>query len=385
MSGVAKGLAATVGFAAMIAQPLAAAEVSGEPFGKLPDGRPVQAFTLSNGKGVSARVLTWGAILQALVVPDRDGKGADIVLGYADLAGYLADTNYFGASVGRYANRIKAGAFTLDGQPYQLAKNDGPNALHGGTEGFNKKLWQVLDVRRGDVASVTLQYVSADGEEGYPGELTVTATYALNDANELSIEYKATTTKPTIVNLTNHSYFNLLGEASERTVLDHRLTIPAEAFTPIDATLIPTGELKPVSGTPFDFRSARPIRDGLRDGRDPQVVFGKGYDHNFVVLPAPTADTHLIARVDELESGRVMEVLSNQPGVQFYSGNFLDGGTAGKSGRLYRQTDALVLEPQIYPDTPNRPNFGSARLDPGQTYRNLIVYRFSTSERDQRP
>jgi aldose 1-epimerase len=360
--------------------PAAAGEARRAPFGSLPDGRAVEEVTLANG-GLTARILTWGALLRTLEVPDRTGRAADVVLGYADLAGYLKAPNYFGVSVGRYANRIRAGRFSLDGTAYTLARNDGPNALHGGREGFDKRLWTVTEVKDGATPSVTLRYVSPDGEEGYPGTLTASVTYALDAAGTLAVEYRATTDKPTIVNLTNHSFFNLAGENSGRTILDHVLTIPAERYTPVDDTLIPTGEIAPVNGTPFDFRTATAIGARIRDGRDPQIVRGRGYDHNFVVTAAPTNEAHLVARVEDPASGRVMEVSSNQPGVQFYAGNFLDATAVGKSGLSYRQSDALALEPQVFPDTPNQPAFGSARLDPGATYRNIITYRFSSGAR----
>lgn len=356
-----------------------AAEARREGFGTLPDGSAVEAITLSNAHGVRARIITYGAILQSVWAPDRSGKSADIALGYADMKGYIVAPNYFGATVGRYANRIKNGHFTLDGRQYTLAINNPPNALHGGVKGFDKRLWKIVKVTDGPVASVTLSYTSADGEEGYPGEMTVTATYSLNEKNELSIDYAAVTTKPTIVNITNHSFFNLAGEASRRTIYDHVLTIPAETTTPVDATLIPSGDLRPVAGTPFDFRQPHVIGDRIRDGSDPQIVFGQGYDENFVIAKTIAVEPRLHARLEDPASGRVMEVLSNQPGLQLYTGNFLDGKAIGKSGQAYRQGDGVALEPQVFPDTPNQPAFGSARLDPGQTYHNLIVYRFSTT------
>ena len=348
-------------------------------FGTLPDGRSVEEVTLTNGKGITARILSWGALLRSLDVPDRSGKAADVVLGYNDLASYLTKGSYFGVSVGRYANRIRAGRFTLDGQTYTLATNDGPNALHGGAAGFDKRLWTITAVKGGAAPSVTLRYVSPDGEEGYPGTLTATATYTLDATDTLTVTYEATTDKPTIVNLTNHSFFNLAGEGSGRSILDQTLTIPAERFTPVDATLIPTGAHLPVAGTPFDFRKPTVIGARIRDGRDEQIVRARGYDHNWVVTDAPTAEPHLVARVEDPESGRILEVASNQPGVQFYAGNFLNATVVGKSGLAYRQSDALALEPELFPDTPNQPAFGSARLDPGKTYRNVIAYRFSTS------
>ena len=373
--------AALMCLALACASPAQAATAGRAPFGHLADGRAVEVVTLTNGSGVTARVLSYGAILQSLEAPDRAGRTADIVLGYADMAGYLAKPNYFGASVGRYANRIAHGRFTLDGTSYTLATNDGPNALHGGKVGFDKRLWTVADVKNGPVASVTFAYTSADGEEGYPGTLHVTATYSLDEKNALTVEYKATTDKPTVLNITNHSFFNLAGEASQRSILGNRLTIPAETTTPVDRTLIPTGQLRPVAGTPLDFRTSTEIGARIRDGRDPQIVVGQGYDENYVLGRSITPATHLAARVEDPESGRVLEIATNQPGVQFYSGNFLDGTAIGKSGHAYRQGDGLALEPQVFPDTPNQPSFGSARLDPGQTYRNIIIYRLSTSAR----
>ena len=358
-----------------------AATATTSDFGRLQNGETVQAITLANSHGVKAKILAFGATLQSLIVPDRNGHPADVVLGFDDLDGYVHQTAHFGASVGRYANRIANGQFTLDGKTYQLAKNDGPNALHGGVMGFEKHLWKINSVKSGPTASVSMTYVSPDGDEGYPGTLTTTATYSLNEKNELILEYRATTDKPTIVNLTNHSYFNLAGEGSNHPITEEWLTIPANSITPVNATLIPTGAFRPVAGTPFDFRTPHLIGERIRDGRDEQLAKGHGYDHNFVVTKAPTADLHLMARVEDPFSGRVMEMLSNQPGVQFYSGNFLNAAIAGKNGHLYRQGDALALEPQVFPDTPNQPKLGSARLDPGQVYVDRIVYRFSTTAR----
>jgi aldose 1-epimerase len=359
--------------------PASAAQADRETFGSLPDGREVSAVTLRNGKGMSVRILAYGALVQQLTVPGRAGA-ADVVLGYDGMDGYLAAPNYFGASVGRYANRIANGRFTLDGKIYQLAQNDGPNALHGGVQGFDKRLWEIADVSAGPgSASVTLTYRSADGEEGYPGNLAVSATYTLGEANELQIDYRATTDKTTVVNLTNHSYFNLAGASSGVSILDSVLTIPADSYTPVDTTLIPTGEFRPVEESAFDFREATRIGDRIRAGNDEQLRFGRGYDHNWVVSREPANGLQLLARLEDPGSGRVMEVLSNQPGIQFYSGNFLDGTVTGKAGTIYRQGDALCLEPQVFPDTPNHPAFGSARLGPGDAYHNRIVYRFSTA------
>lgn len=349
-------------------------------FGAMPDGARVEAITLSNVRGYSARILSYGAILQSLMVPDARGRRADVVEGYASLDGYLNRPNYFGSSVGRYANRIGGAHFTLDGRAYALAKNDGPNSLHGGAAGFDRHLWEVVSLSSGPQASVTLRRTSPDGEEGYPGALTVTATYTLDDKGALSITYRATTDAPTIVNLTGHAYFNLGGEASGRSIMDHRIMIPADAYTPVDATLIPTGEIAPVGGTPFDFRKPTAMGAHIREG-DPQLALARGYDHNWVIArpnaDRPTKDQHLMAAIRDPLSGRAMEVWSNQPGLQFYTGNFLDGTIRGKGGKLYRQGDAFCVEPQVFPDTPNRPAFGSARLDPGQTYVHRITYRFS--------
>jgi aldose 1-epimerase len=339
----------------------------------------VEAVTLTNGHGMRVRLIAYGASIQTVVVPDRHGRGADVTLGYPILQDYLDQPQYFGSTVGRVANRIAKGRFTLDGKNYQVPVNNGPNSLHGGTKGFDKVLWTVAETHGGPSASVTFRYVSPDGEMGYPGTLTVTATYALNEANELSVEYRATTDRPTLVNLSNHAYWNLAGEGSADGAMGHLLTIPADHYSPTDATAIPTGEFRPVAGTVFDFRKPMPVGARVRDASDPQIVYGRGYDHNWVVARSLSPEPRLLARVEEPASGRVMEVLSNQPGLQFYSGNFLDATSVGKAGKIYRMGDAIVLEPQMFPDTPNHPAFGSIRLDPGQTYRNIIVWRFSTA------
>jgi aldose 1-epimerase len=348
-------------------------------FGTLADGRPVRAVTLENANGISVRILEFGAIIQSLVAPDRMGRGTDIVLGYNDLAGYVTDTNYFGATVGRYANRIAGGSFVLDGKRHTLQRNDGPNALHGGKRGFDKALWKITGVTRGDTASVTLKLVSPDGDESYPGELSVNATFTLDNNNKLRIEYTAKTTASTIVNITGHSYFNLRGENSGQSIMDHRLTVVGDRFTPVDENLIPTGEIRPVAGTAFDFRTPTAIGARIRDGRDRQLQIGRGYDHNYVLNGDSGAGTRLAARIEDPVSGRILEISSDQPGLQFYSGNFLNGTTVGKAGKAYRQGDAFAVEPQVFPDTPNRPAFGSARLEPGQTYRNTIVYSLSVA------
>ena len=356
-----------------------AATVDRKPFGTA-DGQPVEAITLDNGH-IRATIITWGAAIQSVIVPDSAGRTADVVLGHASIDGYLAKPEYFGATVGRVANRIAHGRFVLDGHTYQTPVNNGPNALHGGVKGFDKRVWSVRDSASGPVAHVTLALVSVEGDQGYPGTLTVTVTYTLDGANELGVEYRATTDHPTVVNLSNHSYWNLGGEGSPSGVMGHRLTIPAETFLPTDASAIPTGEYRPVAGTAFDFRTSTPIGARVRDAADEQIRFGKGYDHNWVIGREVTAAPRLVARVEDPASGRVLDVFSDQPGLQFYSGNFLDGTTAGKSGHLYRQGDAFVLEPQKFPDTPNRPDFGSVRLDPGQTYVNRIAFRFATMSR----
>ncbi|HEX8669583.1 MAG TPA: aldose epimerase family protein [Allosphingosinicella sp.] len=379
-----KGILAVMAAAAAgTASGASAADVSRAPFGKLPTGETVEAITLSNARGLTARIITYGAAIQSLLVPDRHEEVADVALGYPSMEGYLTKSEYFGATVGRVANRIALGRFTLDGKTYQTPVNNGPNALHGGTKGFDKVNWQVVDVKEGARASVTLRYVSPHMDQGYPGTLTTTATYSLDDqSNTLTVEYRATTDRPTVVNLSNHAYWNLAGEGSAEGAMGHLLTIPAEHYTPTDPNAIPTGEIRPVAGTVFDFRRPTPIGERVREGRDQQIVWGKGYDHNWVVDRRLSREPRLLARVEDPGSGRVMHVLSNQPGIQFYSGNFLDATIVGKAGSLYRQGDAIVLEPQMFPDTPNRPEFGSVRLEPGQTYRNVIQFRFSVAGAD---
>ncbi|WP_298689288.1 aldose epimerase family protein [uncultured Sphingomonas sp.] len=369
--GTALVLATTLAGAA------SASSVERKPFGTLPDGTAVEAVTLADGHGMTATILTLGAAVQSVIVPDRAGKAGDVVLGYDDLAGYVAKPNYFGATVGRVANRIAKGRFTLDGKSYQTPVNDGPNALHGGAKGFDKRVWTIVSTKGGPTPSVTLRLVSADGDQGYPGTLTATATYALDGHGGLAVDYGATTDRPTVVNLSNHTYWNIDGEGSVAGAMGLRMTIPADAYTPTDATAIPTGEFRPVAGTPFDFRTPTPIGLRVRDGRDEQLRFGRGYDHNWVVSRTRPKAMQLMARVEDPLSGRVMELLSDQPGLQFYSGNFLDGTITGKAGHIYREGDAIVLEPQMFPDTPNRPAFGSVRLDPGQTYANHMIFRFS--------
>ena len=345
-------------------------------FGQLADGTKVEAVTLTNSTGMSAKIMTLGATLQSLVVPDRTGKKEDVVLGYDTAQEYLSHPNFFGASVGRYANRIAKGKFTLDGKTYTLATNDGPNHLHGGLKGFDKRMWKIDSVSSGPDAKVVLFYDSADGEEGYPGELKVTATYSLNDQDELRLEYRATTSKPTVLNLTNHSYFNLSGNDA-RDVMGNMVTLHAARFTPVDATLIPTGERRAVAGTPFDFQTAHKVGDRIRDARDQQIRFGRGYDHNFII-DGNAGTLRPGARIEEPVSGRVLEISVTAPGIQFYTGNFLDGTFFGKGQRAYRQGDSICMEPGVFPDSPNHPAFPTSRLNPGQTYVNTIVYKFGT-------
>jgi aldose 1-epimerase len=347
-------------------------------FGTLSDGQKVDQVTLSNSNGITARLIAYGATLQSLVVSGRDGAKADIVLGYATLSDYVDHPNYFGVTVGRYANRIKNGEFILDGKTYRLAKNNGPNSLHGGTRGFDKVVWRIDHVTGGKTAGVRFSYVSPDGEEGYPGTLHVSVTYSLSDRDEISIAYEATTDAPTVLNLTNHSLFNLSGEGSARSAVDMRLTLNADAYTPVDATLIPTGELRAVKHTVFDFRKSAEIAERLRRDHDPQLITGRGFDHNYVLKDGMTRVPKFAARLEEPVSGRAVDILTTEPGVQFYTGNFLDGTLTGKSGQAYRRGDGVALETQHFPDSPNQPAFPSTRLDPGQTYRQLTVYRFFT-------
>lgn len=361
------------------ATPAHAADAVRSDAGKLADGTPVEAVTLKNTRGVSARILTYGATLQSLVAPDRAGKPAEITLGFDDAADYEKKPNYFGVTVGRYANRIGAGRFTLDGRVYQLTQNDKANSLHGGVQGFDKRNWRILSVSSGPVARVVMALTSPDGDQGYPGTLQVKVTYALDDKGDLTIEFDAATDRPTIVNMTNHALFNMAGDGAAEGTSRQLLTIPARAYTPVDAALIPTGELKPVAGGLFDFRKPRLIAEGLRDGRDPQIVIGRGYDHNWALDKGQTVTPQLAARLEDPVSGRVLEVLSTEPGLQFYSGNFLDGTVAGRSGRIYRMGDGIALEPQKFPDAPNKPAFASARVDPGKPYRHVMIYRLSTN------
>ena len=365
--------------AALSAHAADAAEAKRTPAGTLKDGTAIEAVTLSNAQGVSARILSYGATLQSLMGPDRNGKIADVVLGYDDLASYVDHPNFFGVTVGRFANRIAGGRFTLDGKAYQLPLNDKVNSLHGGGKGFDKVAWKIVSAKSGPTATLVLGYRSPDGDSGYPGNLDVTVTYTLDESGNLGIAYDAKTDKPTIVNMTNHGIFDLGGEGSAMGAYGHRLTIPAKAITPVDDKLIPTGALQPVQGTPFDFRNGRIVGEGIRDGRDQQIRYGHGYDHNFALDKGLTAKPELAARLEDPVSGRVLDVLTTEPGVQFYTGNFLDGTFIGKQGHLYRMGDGIALEPQKFPDAPNKPNFVSARVDPGKPYHHAMIYRLSVA------
>lgn len=367
-----------VGIAAAACGGALGAEAHRESFGRLNDGTSVDAITLTNSHGIRARILAYGATLQMLEAPDRQGHIADVALGYDTLADYENHPNYFGATIGRFANRIGMARFTLDGKVYALSKNDQANTLHGGTQGFDKRVWQVLAVASGPTASVKFGLQSPAGDQGYPGTLQVEVTYSLDEAGALGIEYRATTDAPTVVNLTNHSLFNLAGEGGSDDVLTHRLTIPASRYTPVDAGLIPTGELRAVAGTPFDFVRGRRIADGIRDGRDAQIVAGRGIDHNYALDAGQTSDMKLAARLEYPKSGRVLEVWSTEPGLQVYTGNFLNGTLVGKRGHLYRMGDGIALEPQKFPNAPNEPRFLSARLDPGATYLHRMLFKLKT-------
>jgi aldose 1-epimerase len=371
------GLKLGIGIAALLGGvvQVQAATASRSNADTMSGGATPETITLSTAKGVSARILTIGATLQSFTLPDRKGKLADVILGHDTAAEYVAVQDFFGVTVGRYANRIARGKFVLDGVTYSLPLNNGENTLHGGGKGFDRQLWKVVSVENGKSASVTMELVSPDGDMGYPGQMTARVTYALSDVGALTITMTAQTTKPTIVNMTNHALFNMAGHCAARGAMADLLTIPASRYTPVDKTLIPTGELAPVAGTAFDFRKAKPLSDGLRNANDPQIRIGRGFDHNWVLDKGTTAEPQIIARVQDSISGRAMEVLSTEPGLQMYTGNFIDGTNVGKGGCLYRMGDGYVLEPQKFPDTPNQPKFGSARLNPGDTYRHVMVLR----------
>jgi aldose 1-epimerase len=365
-----------IGTVTRAAQTKAAAKpgVARQPFGKTGDGTAVEIFTLTNKNGVEVRAMTYGGIITSIRVPDRAGAFADIVLGFDTLDGYLGGHPYFGAIVGRYGNRIGKAQFTVGGRTYNLAANDGPNHLHGGIRGFDKMVWQAEPLSSG--VGVAFSRTSPDGEEGYPGNLTARVTYTLTDANELAIEYSATSDKATPVNLTQHSYFNLSGH-NAGDILGHELMINADRFTPVDSTLIPTGELAPVEGTPFDFRKTTAIGARINQQTE-QLKFGRGYDHNWV-LNRKGDGLQPAARVTDPKSGRTLTVSTTEPGLQFYTGNFLDGTVKGKGGAVYQHRNALCLETQHYPDSPNKPDFPSTILKPGDTYRTRTVFTFGVT------
>jgi aldose 1-epimerase len=348
-------------------------KVKKQPFGTTADGQAVELYTLTNAKGAEAAIMNYGATIVSVKVPDRAGAMADVVLGFDSYDPYPNQTAYFGATIGRYANRIGGARFKLNGVEYKLAKNDGPNTLHGGLKGFDKRMWTVKEAP-GDVPALELSYLSKDGEENFPGNLQTTVTYKWNDSNELQMDYKATTDKDTVLNLTNHAYFNLAGHG-EGDILSHELMIDADKLTPVNATLIPTGKIEKVDGTPFDFRKPTPIGQRIGDN-DQQLKFGKGYDHNFVLNHVAATPT-LAARVRDPKSGRVLEVLTTEPGIQFYTGNFLDGTLHGKGGKVYARRSAFTLETQHYPDSPNKPNFPSTTLKANSTYTSTTIYRFT--------
>lgn len=343
-----------------------------QPFGTLPSGAKVSVYTLTNSRGAQAKIMDYGAVLTTLRVPDRKGRLGDVVLGFPTLEGYLKDDSYQGSIAGRYANRIAKGRFTLDGKTYKLATNNGPNHLHGGNVGFSKKIWTARPLRLKSGPALELRYYSKSGEEGYPGNLQTRVLYTLDNRNQLRVQYRAVTDAPTVLNLTHHTYFNLAGGG---TILDHKLRLYADRFTPIDETSIPYGELRSVSGTPFDFRKLTPIGQRINQS-DEQLKNGAGYDHNFVIN-GRNGVLRRAAHVEEATSGRVMNVYTTEPGVQLYTGNFLNN-VSGKYGRVYPKRGGFCLETQHFPDSPNRPNFPSTVLRPGQTYTQTTVYTFST-------
>lgn len=357
------------------------ARVEKRPFGKLADGSTVDLYTLTNRHGLQAEISNFGAALVALKAPDARGMMTDVVLGYDDASGYETDTFYLGTVVGRYANRIAGGKFKLNGVEYKLAQNNGPNHLHGGVRGFNKVLWQAREVRRPEGPALELSYLSHDGEEGYPGNLRVTTTYVLTDANELRLEYRATTDKATVVNLTNHSYFNLAG-AGAGSILRHELKINAASFTPVDETSIPTGDLKRVQGTPFDFTRATPLGERIEQ-QDEQLIKGRGYDHNYVLNRKGKA-LSFAAEVYEPGSGRVMQVWTTEPGLQLYTANYLDNAH-GKAGKTYNRREGFCLEAEHFPDSPNQPRFLSPVLKPGGQYSQTTVYKFMVRGAKEKP
>lgn len=349
-------------------------EIKKESFGKTTDGQDVDVFTLANKNGMSVKILNYGGMVTQMLVPDKTGKIADVVLGYADMKGVLSDKSYFGVLVGRYANRIGKGKFSIDGHEYSLAQNNNGNHLHGGIKGFDKVIWKAEPIKKSKSVSLKLSYLSKDGEEGYPGNLSVTVIYTLTESNELQMEYTATTDKKTVINLTNHAYFSLAG-AGDGDILKHEVIINADRFTPVDANLITTGELTNVKGTPMDFTKPTAIGAHINDNYE-QLKLGIGYDHNWV-LNKKGNELSLAAKVFEPTTGRVLEVLTTEPGIQFYTGNFLDGSAIGKDGKVYKHRYGFCLEAQHFPDSPNKLKFPSVILEPGKIYHTKTIYRFS--------
>jgi aldose 1-epimerase len=377
---VAAALVTQIGCATIPVSSAGAQAVSSAPFGTTADGRTAELFTLKNSHGIEMRVTNYGGIITSLMTPDRSGHLDDIVLGYDNLQGYIHDSPYFGAIVGRYGNRIARGHFTLDGTTYRLAINNGLNSLHGGVRGFDKVVWTAKSFKNADGVGVTLDYTSADMEEGFPGTLRAHVTYTLTDDDRLIVDYQATTDKATPVNLTQHTYWNLVGSA-QRDILGHELTINADGMTPVDTTLITTGEITPVAGTPFDFRTPTAIGARVDQRQNAQIRYGNGYDHNWVLNRGAAAADALVraARVVEPSTGRTLEISTTEPGLQFYSGNFLDGSITGKGGAVYHFRYGLALETQHYPDSPNHPNFPSTILRPGQQYHTRTVFQFGVA------
>ncbi len=382
LAGLAVLLVAAVGFSGALAsnnthEP-GSPSVKKEPFGSV-GGKAVDIYTLTNSNGMEVKILTYGGIIQSVEVPDRRRHFENVTLGFDNLTDYVERSPYFGCITGRYANRIALGKFTLDGVGYTLPINNPPNSLHGGTVGFDKHVWAATVIQNRDGVGLKLTDTSPNGDQGYPGTLKSEVVYLLTDRNQIRMDYRATTDKATIVNLTNHAYWNLEGEGSG-SMEDHILELNASHYTPVDPTLIPTGAIDPVAGTPMDFTRSTAIGDRIRDGFE-QLVLGRGYDHNWVLDRKSPNDTSMIraARVLEPDSGRVLEIFTTEPGIQFYSGNFLDGTLVGTSGRMYRQGDGFALETQHYPDSPNKPNFPSTVLRPGQVYKTSTIYQFSTS------
>jgi len=383
LAGLAVLLVAAVGFSGALASNThgkpGKSTITKAPFGSV-GGQAVDIYTLTNSNGMEVKILTYGGIIQSVKVPDRHKHFENVTLGFDNLTDYVERSPYFGCITGRYANRIALGTFTLDGVTYQLPINNAPNSLHGGTVGFDKHVWAATVIQNHDGVGLKLTFTSPDGDQGYPGTLKAEVVYLLTDRNQIRMDYRATTTgKATVVNLTNHAYWNLQGEGSG-SIDDHVLKLNASHYTPVDPTLIPTGAIDPVAGTPMDFTRSTAIGDRIRDSFE-QLVIGRGYDHNWVLDRRSPTDTSMIraARVLEPESGRVLEIFTTEPGIQFYSGNFLDGTLVGTSGRMYRQGDGFALETQHYPDSPNKPNFPSTVLRPGQVYTTSTIYQFSTS------